>query len=215
MISLRRYTKFLYALPAFGLCMAIGVHSIASLRDGGSQQGAKQASMVQPSLSSMPALSNKPYSQQSYEEKRATEKKLGLHQEVSIYKASDKVYRGMDPAKSHCRNSGFFVATDLWSDDAVLRDIQDDIWRLRDTGVRLHAFFTSTDGQIPALFARLKHLDIPGGYGVITQSPAGMVFTPDRAESAQYWLAEVAKTNIQPNPNGSFIVVAEPLPGGC
>jgi len=212
MFAIRRYTKFLFALPVISLVLAAATYTAASLRDSGNRKVAVQTqTMVAEALPSRPAISSKPYSQQSYQEKRDTEKRLGIHPEITFFKASDKVYRGVDPANSHCRNPGFLVA----NESRNFNDMQETIWQLRDASVRLHAFFVSKDGQVPSLYEHLKRLDIPGGYGVITQTTTGMSFTPDRAEAAQYWLAEVAKVSIKPEPSGMFIIVAEPLPGGC
>lgn len=225
MFFLTRFKKVVYVMPAIALALSFVVFITAPknpvhqsvgigfnpLALASGAMGILGGSTLAPEPLARPNVSDKPYSSQSYEEKLATEKTLRLPDPLwSSFKASDKTHRGIEFQKSRCTNAAVIEPrADFFS------DYQETIWRARDHGLKIHAFFVSGNGQVPDQFNKLKELEIPEGYGVITQTSAGMTFPPDRAESAQYFLSQVAAAKIAPNPVGMFLVVIEPPIGGC
>lgn len=204
MFSVRHYKKALYALPVIGFVVASLIYVGALFSNGLSR------SMPEPVANGgfKPIGHDAP--QNAVAQRRGVDQYGVLR--ASLERRDAKCAR---PITYHFGASRF----DAQTVSTMLGFLRDEILPgARNTpGMDIHAFFVSSDGVIPKQISGFQQLEssIPGGIGVITQTPAGMTFTPGREQSAKFWLAIMSTELSQPDATGMFGIVIEPPLGGC
>lgn len=207
MFAVRRYKKALYALPLISFAVASLIHVGASFSDKRPSSYSQPAQPAGNGFAPAPAPAPAPGRDSS-----------------SIYGGNYGVLRARfqkinencaKPISFHFGESVF----DAKSVSTMAGFLREEILSgARSTpGMGIHAFFVSPSGAVPPVLAGFQKLadSIPGGIGVISQTPAGMNFAPGREQSAKLWLSIIASQVARPDPAGMFGIVIEPPLGGC
>jgi hypothetical protein len=223
MIAIRHHRKVLFALPIVSLLVAGLIFVTAPKQASSPSAGFPPVGGLMSNLPSFIKPEQKDWAAMSYPEKLAYEKQIGWTG------AKDPLWSGFRKRDPACRQPAIqVVSLSQWSGRVLERSVgggkyniplrtiyQEEVWRARDAGLRVHAYFLTTDGGIPQKLKDWADLEVPDGVGMITQTPTGMVFPPDRATSAQYWLAAMHAIGEKPDPAGMLAFVIEPPTGGC
>jgi hypothetical protein len=203
MFAVRRYKKALYALPLISFAVASLIHIGASFADKHRSPYSQPVQAAGYGFAPAPSA--------------AVESKAPSYERFGVLRAR---FRKFDtncakPVTFHF-SASVFDAKSVSTMSGFLRD--EILLGARNTpGMGIHAYFVSPTGEIPPALAGFQKLadSIPGGIGIINQTPSGMTFTPGWEASAKRWLAVVSSEISKPDPAGMFGIVIEPPSGGC
>ena len=201
MFAVRRHKKAIFALPAISLAVASLIHVGASFADKPSSP-IRQAEKASSNVFSPAA---------------------GLRESAPPFGGYGVLRAKLELKDANCaRPIAYTYGASIFDSKSVATFaelLRDEILPgARNTaGMGIYAFFVSTTGEIPPALAGFQRLadSIPGGIGIITQTPAGMTFAPGRETSAKLWLAVIASEVSKPDTAGMFGIVIEPPLGGC